>query len=182
MLDIHTIAETVRLIEKVDCCYSVLISEVAKEMGVKRTTLMAYIEQNPNLFTTEEKKDSKGNVKGLAIRHVYEEEVQNPSTDSWLEKQKKDWEKKLKVFELSYYGIREFLFIGVDGLEDRWRYHLWRNTPEKIQALEEAGLIKKEKTGYGGLGDYHNWEGYILTGKVKKALEEAGWELEMPEV
>ncbi len=179
-MTIQDIARTVRLTKMVNCTNSVLISEVAKEMGVRKTALMAFIDQNPLLFKVTEMKDARGKTKGLAIMQCYEDEVQNPMSDAWLRKHKADWEKRLQVSEMSYYGVREFLFIQEDSPNDGLRYHLWRNTPEKIGSLAGAGLITKTKTGYGGFGDYHPWEGYLLTKQMRQALEKAGWKLELP--
>lgn len=182
-LNINDIAKTVALVQKVNCQGTVLISEVAHEMGVKKTALMQYIEDHPLLFILLEVKDSRGSVKGLGIRTVYTEEVQNPKSDAWLEMKRKEWEKKIKISEFLYYDKREFLYIPVDQEDtqyDSQRYHLWRNTPEKIAQLEKAGLIKKGSTCYGGIGDCFKWTGYLATLEVRGALDAAGWELEMP--
>jgi hypothetical protein len=52
---------------------------------------------------------------------------------------------------------------------------MYRNTPEKINFLEEKGIIKKASGGYGGLGDYYHTVYYPYTDKVQKALEDIGW-------
>ena len=140
---------------------------------------MQYIEDHPKLFNIIEatSTSAKGVVKtlGLAIRKVYLTPEENPVTDEWLAVKKKEWEKKIYVFEQSYYGQHEFWYLAVD--DERGRKNLWRNTPEKIQTLIDAGAIKMEKSGYGGFGDYHNWEGLLLTPDTKEAITKLGWEL-----
>ena len=182
-LQISEVHRIVSLIQKVNCSTFALVTETASELGIKKTALMQYIEDNPKLFdvTKAISKSAKGVVKspGLAIRKVYLTPEENPDTEEWLEIQKKAWEKKIQVSDLYYYGILEFHYITADDPKDRKSFY--RNTPEKIQTLVDAGLIKKVSTCYGGISDYYNWEGYKLDIKSAEAIKEAGWELVYPE-
>ena len=54
-MDISEIKRIVELLQRANCERIALISEVAKEMGVKKTALMQYIEDNPKLFKLGEK-------------------------------------------------------------------------------------------------------------------------------
>lgn len=180
-MEIKEIIRITGLLKKVNCQKFALISEIAKEMGVKKTALMQYIEDNPKLFRLNEVKDGKGNVKGLAVECAYQTAVENPWTDEWVEAKKKEWERKVFVSEMNYYGQHEFWYIGTDR-EDGWfRAGLWRNTPEKIQGLVDAGLVKEAESCYGGFGDCSHWKGLLLTSTVENALKDAGWELVFPE-
>ena len=178
-MEINEILRIVNLLQKVDCTCYALITDVAKEMGIKKTALMQYIEDNPKLFDIIEatSKSAKGVVKtlGLAIRKVYLTPEENPVTEEWLAVKKKEWEKKIQVFEQTYYGQHEFWYLVVD--DGRKRRNLWRNTPEKIQSLIDAGAIKMEKTCYGGFSDCYNWEGLVLTSDAEEAITKLGWEL-----
>ena len=178
-MEINEILRIVNLLQKVDCTSYALITDVAKEMGIKKTVLMQYIEDNPKLFDIIEatSKSAKGVVKtlGLAIRKVYLTPEENPVTEEWLAVKKKEWEKKIQVFEQTYYGQHEFWYLAADN--ERGRKNLWRNTPEKIQALIDAGAIKTEKTCYGGFSDCYNWEGLVLTSDAEEAITKLGWEL-----
>lgn len=182
-LRISEVHRIVSLIQKVNCSTFALVTETASELGVKKTALMQYIEDNPKHFDIIKAtgKYANGTVKslGLAIRKVYLTPDENPDTEEWLEIQKKIWEKKIQVSGLYYYDILEFHYITADDLKDR--KSLYRNTPEKIRTLVDAGLIKKVSTCYGGLGDCHEWEGYMLDAKTAEAIREAGWELVYPE-
>lgn len=175
-LQITEIHRIVSLIQKVNCSTFALISETASELGIKKTALMQYIEDHPNLFDVIEatSTSAKGVVKtlGLAIRKVY-------LTDEWLAVKKKEWENKIQVFEQTYYGQHEFWYLAAD--DERGRKNLWRNTPEKIKALIDAGAIKMKKSGYGGFSDYYNWEGLLLTPDAAEAITKLGWELIYPE-
>lgn len=178
-LNINEINRIVSLIQKVNCSTFALISETASELGIKKTALMQYIEYHPKLFELIEatSRSAKGVVKtlGLAIKKVYLTLEENPVTDEWLAARKKEWENKIQVFEMTYYGQHEFWFLAED--DEGRRRNLWRNTPEKIQALIDAGAIEMKKSGYGGWGDYHNWEGLLLTPEAKEAITKLGWEL-----
>ena len=178
-MEIIEIVRIVNLLQKVDCTSYALITDVAKEMGIKKTALMQYIEDHPKLFDIIEatSKSARGVVKtlGLAIRKVYLTPEENPVTEEWLVVKKKEWEKKIQVFEQTYYGQHEFWYLAAD--DERGRKNLWRNTPEKIQALVDAGAIKMKKGGYGGFSDYYNWEGLLLTPDAAEAITKLGWEL-----
>lgn len=178
-LQISEIHRIVSLIQKVNCSTFALISETASELGIKKTVLMQYIEDHPKFFDVIEatSKSAKGVVKtlGLAIKKVYLTPEENPVTDEWLAVKKKEWENKIQVFEQTYYGQHEFWYLAAD--DERGRKNLWRNTPEKIQVLIDAGAIKMEKSGYGGFSDYYNWEGLLLTPDAAEAITKLGWKL-----
>ena len=178
-LQISEIHRIVSLIQKVNCSTFALISETASELGIKKTTLMQYIEDHPKNFSIQEitSTSAKGVKKtlGLGIKKVYLTPEENPLTEEWLAIKKKEWEKKLQVFEQTYYGQHEFWYLAAD--DGKERRNLWRNTPEKIQALIDAGAIKMEKAGYGGFSDYYNWEGLLLTPDAAEAITKLGWEL-----
>ena len=182
-LQITEIHRIVSLIQKVNCSTFALISETASELGIKKTSLMQYIEDHPKLFNIIEatSTSAKGVVKtlDLAIRKVYLAPEENPVTDEWFTVKKKEWEKKIQVFEQTYYDRHEFWYLAAD--DEKGRKNLWRNTPEKIQALIDDGVIKMEKTGYGGFSDYYNWEGLLLTPDAAEAITKLGWELIYPE-
>lgn len=96
-------------------------------------------------------------------------------TEEWLAVKKKEWENKIQVFEQSYYGQHEFWYLAVD--DEKGRKNLWRNTPEKIQTLIDAGVIEMKTSGYGGFSDYYKWEGLLLTPDAAEAITDLGWEL-----
>ena len=178
-MEINEIFRIVNLLQKVDCTSYALITDVAKEMGIKKTALMQYIEDHPKLFDIIEatSKSAKGVVKtlGLAIRKVYLTPEENPVTEEWLAVKKKEWENKIQVFEQSYYGQHEFWYLAVD--DEKGRKNLWRNTPKKIQTLIDAGVIEMKTSGYGGFSDYYKWEGLLLTPDAAEAITDLGWEL-----
>lgn len=117
-LQISEVYRIVSLIQRVNCSTFALVTETASELGIKKTVLMQYIEDNPKLFDVTEatSKSAKGVVKslGLAIRKVYLTPEENPDTEEWLEIQKKAWEKKIQVFEQTYYDQHEFWYLAAD--------------------------------------------------------------------
>lgn len=177
-LTISEIQRIVNLIQRVDCLNYALITDTAKELGVKKTTLMQFIVDNPKLFKLVEVVKPK--PKGLVIQVVYTDANQNPLTEEWLKVKKVEWCEKINVSEMSYYGQHEFYYLKVDDPKDSLREGLWRNTPEKIQKLVDAGVICEKSTCYGGFGDCSNWTGLILTKEAETAIKGLGWELVYP--
>ena len=178
-LQISEVHRIVLLIQKVNCSTFALVTETASELGIKKTALMQYIEDHPKNFSIQEitSTSAKGVKKtlGLGIKNVYLAPEENPLTEEWLDIKKKEWEKKIQVFEQTYYYQHEFWYLAAD--DGKERRNLWRNTPEKIQALIDAGAIKMKKSGYGGFSDYYNWEGLLLTPDAAEAITKLGWEL-----
>lgn len=173
-MEISEIKRISELLQKVNCECIALISEVAKEMGVKKTALMQFIEENPKLFKLGEKVKRTKNTQttlGLGIMTAYLSADENPDTEEWMEKMKKAWENKIHVGEQTYYGYHEYFCIP----EDDGKEGKYRNTYGKIKFLEEKGIIKKVSGGYGGFGDYHHTEYYPYSEEVQKALEAIGW-------
>lgn len=173
-MEISEIKRIADLLQKVNCESIALISEVAKEMGVKKTALMQFIEDNPKLFKLGEKVRRTKNAQtslGLGIMTAYLSADENPDTEEWLEAKKNAWDKKIHVGEQTYYGQHEYWYIPVDN-EKEGKY---RNTREKIKFLVENGIIKKVSGGYGGLSDFYHTEYYPYGDDVQKALEDIGW-------
>lgn len=175
-MEISEIKRIAELLQKVNCERIALISEVAKEMGVKKTALMQFIEDNPKLFKLGEKVKRTKNTQttlGLGIMTAYLSAEDNPDTEEWMEKMKKAWDKKIHVGEQTYYGQHEYFCIPEENVNSK--EGKYRNTPEKIKFLEERGIIKKVSGGYGGLSDYYRTEYYPYNDEVQKALEGIGW-------
>ena len=181
-MEISEIKRIAELLQKVNCEHIALISEVAKEMGVKKTALMQFIEDNPKLFKLGEKVKRTKNTQttlGLGIITAYLSADENPDTEEWIEKMKKAWEKKIHIGEQTYYGCHEYWLIPEEGDGKERKY---RNTPEKIKFLEEKGIIKKISGGYGGFSDYYRTEYYPYGYEVQKALEGIGWTTDFNEI
>ena len=188
-MDISEIKRIVELLQKVNCERFALISEVAKEMGVKKTALMQYIEDNPKFFKLGEKIKRTKNTQttlGLGIITTYISADENPNTEEWLTKRKKEWENKIHVEEQTYYGYHEYWWIPEDNPQntndDYKKFCMYRNTPDKIKFLEKRGIIKKVSGGYGGLIDYYRTEYYPYNNEVQKALEDIGWTTDFKKV
>ena len=174
-IKLHELQNIVRLIKKVNCSSYATIAEIAKEAGMKKTAVMAYIETCPKLFDLTQVAN-----KGLAVIRVYNSADENPKTEEWLEKMKKMWDKKLHVMCQWYYGYLEFFYIDVDG-QSIYRENEYRNTPEKIAELEAMGL-KRQRRVYGGLSDTYWREAFMFTDELQKTLEEPGWTTDFEEV
>ena len=185
-MEISEINRIVNLLQKVDCTWYALIADVAREMGIKKTALMQFIEDNPKNFRIQEITitSTKGVKKtlGLGIQKVYLTADQNPDTEEWLELQKSNWNKKIHVDEQTYYGQHEFWCFPEEYEQDSKRYHLWRNTPEKFQELEEMGILKKTTQWYGGFSDSYKRDVYLCNDETLQKLADAGWTTDWEEV
>jgi len=95
-MEIAGIKKIVELIQKVDCTRYAMITDTAKEMGVKKTALMEFIDNNPKLFDLVEV-GKKGKTIGLGISRVYQSADENPKTEEWVEKMKAAWNKKIHI-------------------------------------------------------------------------------------
>ena len=180
---LYWIQKVVHLVKKVNCVDYAIVSEVAKEMGVKKTALMQFIDDNPKLFKVVPyiggiTSNAKAKNLGLVIKTVYNSAEENPETEEWLDARKKEWEKKIHIGERTYYGCHEYWLIAEDGGKEG----KYRNTPEKVQELADAGVIKKVGMCYGGWGDASHEEVYIFNEDVKKAIEDYGWTTDFDEV
>ena len=185
-MEISEISRIVNLLQKVDCTWYALIVDVAREMGIKKTALMQFIEDNPKNFSIQEITitSAKGVKKtlGLGIRKVYLTADENPDTEEWLELQKTNWMRKLHVYEQTYYGQHEFWCFPEEYDQDSRRYNLWRNTPEKFKELEEMGILKKTTQWYGGLSDSYQRDVYLCNDDILQKLADAGWTTDFKEV
>lgn len=183
-MEINEVKRIVNLVKEVNCENWVVISEVAKEMGVKKTTLMQFINDNPKLFKVVPyiggiTNNAKAKNLGLVIKTVYNSAEENPETEEWLEVQRKAWDKKIHIGARTYYNCLEYWLIPEEGDGKERKY---RNTPEKIEELVNAGVIKKISTCYGGWGDAYHEEVFIFNDDVKKAIEDYGWTTDFDEM
>ena len=181
--EISEIRRIVHLIQTVDCTSHALVADVAKEMAVKKTELMQFIEDNPKLFHTYEafRNVSKAYKKsiGLAIGKVYLTANENPSTEEWMNDKIAEWDKKIHVAEMTYYGQHEFYYIPEDDPKststDYAKQGKYRNTPAKIKELVDVGILKKSSAAYGGLGDCNVIQVYLYNAEVGEAIKAYGW-------
>ena len=182
-MEISEVKRIVNLVKEVNCENWAVISEVAKEMGVKKTALMQFVNDNPKLFKVVPyiggiTSNAKAKNLGLVIKTVYNSAEENPETEEWLEVKKKAWEKKIHIGELRYYDCHEYWLIP----EENGKEIKYRNTPEKIQELVDAGVIEKKSTCYGGWGDARYVDIFIFDDDVRKAIEDYGWTTDFDEV
>lgn len=181
-LEISEIKRIVHLIQTVDCTRYALIADVAKEMSVKKTEIMQFIEDNPKLFSIYRiditTKTTTKNL-GLGIGKVYLKANENPDTEEWMNDKIAEWDKKIHVAEMTYYDQHEYYYIPEDDPKSENSTYAkqgkYRNTPAKIKELVDAGILKKSSAGYGGLGDYHEAQAYLYTAEVGKAINDYGW-------
>ena len=180
--EISEIKRIVSLIQHVDCTNYALVTDVAKEMAVKKTELMQFIEDNPKLFSVyriDRQTKNTTKTRGLGIGKVYLKTDENPDTEEWLNDKIAEWDKKIHVAEMTYYNHHEYYYIPEDDPESNnptyAKQGKYRNTPEKIKELVDAGILKKSPAGYGCFGDYHECKLYLFNTNVEEAIKDYGW-------
>ena len=174
-LDIDKVIKVFSLLKQINCSESVYAQELAKELGCKKTELMAFILDNKPLFITENDK------KGLKIKNVYRNIESNPWTKEYLVKKIAENAKTLYIRQWNYYGqlgnyyVEEDVVININGPYSL-RYDLWRNTKEKMERFKET---KHYFESYGSTGMF---SGTVLPYSLKSEhmldLIAEGWRLE----
>lgn len=177
--EVGEIKRIVSLIQHVDCTNYALVADVAKEMAAKKTELMQFIEDNPKLFSVYRIDRQTKNVTktlGLGIGKVYLTANENPDTEEWLNDKISEWDKKIHVAEMTYYNQHEYYYIPEDDpksdISTYAKQGKYRNTPEKIKELVDAGILKKSTVVY---GSYHECKMYLFNANVEEALKDYGW-------
>lgn len=194
-LEISEIKSKFELLKKATLQNTIIVKDLAKELKVSITDLMQYIEEHPQLFATEEvwsykakqnyyyvcgKKCTetvsvKDKLKGLGISSVYLKPEDNYRTDEWLKKQERIFDKTIWISKWDNYGSIEGEYVNGD-YNDKFRSHLWRNTPVKIKELKEIGALYDTTFFVGGYGDCTQHEcKTAINAEGKKIAEENGW-------
>lgn len=196
-MDINEIKKRFELLKKIEGGTLVLVSKLAKELKIRETDLMLFIEGNPNLFETEYKYSVKKerytytmmgkrftdtqNVKdkllGLALKEVYLTPSDNIHCEEGIQKRKEDYSKYIFIREFDNYGSIEGYYIEIDEpRKNNNNVHLWRNTKEKIEELKKLHVVSPGVFWLGGFGDCSKCErDYVITEKGLATLIKNGW-------
>lgn len=161
------------------CCLAngmkvVRITDLAKELGIRKTVLMDFINENCKLFNTfYSSKAKKESDKVLLIKGVYLNAEDNPITKEWLFKKILDNQKYIYISEWNNYGSVEGYFVEVDK---EGKEASWRNSKDKIQYLKDEGILIENTFYIGGFGDCSRHKiDTAITEEGLKRLEELGW-------
>lgn len=188
IMDIVEIKRRVDLLKMANNKKYCLISELAKELKVRKTDLMQFILDNPKLFHTDNQWTYKVMPRsqqittdknlGLGIEEVYLSPEDNFRTDEWLQKQIVDKAKYIHISEFNNYGHIEGYFVQIDDEKNSSKYRewAWRNTKSKIDEIQTLGVFHKEKFYIGGLGDCSACPvDYAISPDGLDELIRAGW-------
>ncbi len=160
---------------------------LAKELGVKRIDMMRFLNEGKYHFDMTEwtKRDKCYQVvkRWVTVDKVFVNEIDNPRNPEWLPMMKAKHAKLIHLRKVEDYGylLGWKLVVDTNGNQG----HGWRNTEEKVKAIEDAGLLKTATFCFGGFGD--GWNEHHLGFKPEqkdeavKALKDAGWEVEIEE-
>lgn len=180
LINIQSVHRIYCLLSVADNKKSILVSEIAKEMGIKRTMLTEFVLDNPDNFVIAQ------DTKGLTIKQCFLDGSNNPYSKIWLENKKNHDVNTLYVYQWDCYGIKEEYYLPDDSATvDNCkydttppynnRYWMWRNTTEKMKKVKASGHFHK------GTGSTGMWSGttlpYCLSIEEMKALIADGWTL-----
>ena len=152
---------------------------------------MLEIEKNPGLYVTSEPwKLGLKNNPGLLVVDVFASSADNYTQPEFLERLRKQWERTIHVSTyVEYVPKGDYIPVDThrkdrcdcvcaDGEDHRKNYHLWRNTPEKVARIQEAGHCRRDYYWGGGDGLSKIWFDHCVNAEDIKALEDEGWTIE----
>lgn len=168
-LSIDIIKKRFHQIQKISLSNNVPFTALSKELGVRKTALMDFIELNPYLF---EVKAIKGQ-KELHICDVFSRICDNIKTEEWLNLKREEYDKALELDFLSDWGCIYGCYLEVSHSDHRKDEYL--NTKEKLEfVINKYNLIVKEDVSHGR--DYP--KGSVkITYKEYDNLVRDGWKL-----
>lgn len=163
-LTLEKFMETVNLMKQLHL--PPIVVELAKELGVKRTELMKFINEHPkniNLeLVTRRKYGKNGRVtsktESVEVSGIYANPRENPLTEEYAEDRRK--EHRIMLFKVEDYGyICGFALMPYDPEHDWHSCNPWENQEDDVRAFLEIPEVK-EKIGFakGGFGD--GWTDY----------------------
>lgn len=157
-LTIEKFQETANLMKQLHL--PLVVVEMAKELGVKRTELMRFINEHPKNINTKDysvgKKGHETDV--LYVSGIYLDARDNPLTEEYAEDRRK--EHRIRLFKVEDYGyVCGFAIMPYDQEHDWHSCEPWENQEEDVKAFLEIPEVK-EKIGFakGGFGD--GWTDY----------------------
>lgn len=146
------------------------VSNLAKELGVKTTTLMKFIVENDKHFQLYTDKQ------GTYISQVYVELKDREGTDEYVEYNKQKYKNTIFLKPVYYDYTKDvaFHYVPEDEKDDK-RSSEWRNTSDKMTKIKQY-LGQNTFTG-GGIGDSYTrkYDNYLSKENIKLLMSQ-GWQ------
>ena len=194
-LTIPAIKRTVGLLMRANCEDFATVQETAREMKVTKTALMAFIDDNHKHFKTAQRivqKVKGGRILseknlGRVILGVYERADLNPFEREYLERVKAEWKRTVYIEEYKEYDEHLCYYLPEDTQrkdtygkpvtedDNRKNTFLWRNTPEKLAEIADAGHAREDYVWGGGDGRARIKFKYMVNADDIEALRKEGW-------
>ena len=156
-LTLEKFAETAKLMKQLRIPWVVV--EMAKELGVKRTELMKFINDHPKNINTKyyTHTDSKGHKSEvLEVNGIYLNYRNNPETEEYVEDRKKEHWICLYTIQ-TYKYIHGFAVLPYRENEDWNSCEKWQNQEEDVKKFLEIPKVKESIAFCKGfLGDGYN--------------------------
>lgn len=152
------------------------ISELSKELGVRRTTLLDFLDSlDDDLYVLANLTFPRKKKSLLVIKDVFLHAHENVRSEKYRPWKLKQNAKRLNLSFYNNYGHVHGVYIVPDYHEDEYC-----NTLEKIQDIASKYELKSAGYYLGGLGDstfLKPENGYEITPKVYDELVKGGWDL-----
>jgi hypothetical protein len=152
------------------------VPDLAKELGVRKTVLLDFMDANSLHFTTCHLKHFRKQSALLAVASCFLDPADNSQNkDLYVEKRQKLHSKDIQLSAMDNYGQISGYYIAPSS-NDLERQYL--NTDEKIQLLVKRFELPQARYSLGGFGDSSVIEpkdGFQISQKVVETLIAEGW-------
>jgi len=112
-------------------------------------------------------------VLGLGLKAVYLKPEENINTEEGAQHKKEVYAKYIYIKEFDNYGRIEGYYVDIDkSSDDKHKFHIRRNTKEKIEELVKLGVLSRGVFYYGSWGDCSKVEkDYVISERGLKNFE-----------
>ncbi len=168
-LTIEKVLETVNLMKQLRISRAIV--EMAKELGVKRTELMKYINEHPKNINWDVCRTKRGDV--AVVTGVFLDPHENPLTDEYADDRRKEhWIRLEGIWDSGWcYGFQ--LAENKEGHNPV--LNKWENQPEDIEKFWQIPQVKGNEFTWGyAMGSHLSpyFHQSICAHDLNKAIEE----------
>lgn len=178
-MEITSIKRCFELLSKANNEPFVTIKEFSKELGISKTQLMGFIEENNKLFRIGAYQHHKKNY-GMCVFDVYESPEDNPITIEHANMLKDKYKNTVWLTPILDWGwIKGFQVIASTS-DTELHEDIWKNSKEKIEILNTEGLIGTIELTIGSMCEaslrtYNNATEISDPDEVIEKFKNAGW-------
>lgn len=170
-LNLKLVAHTLKQLMRIDGVSVIKATDLAKELGVSKVTMIDFIDQNKKNFNVTNLEEKKSYP--LAVKGVFENSGDNPENEEeYMAKQTSDFKMHLDIEEMNNYGSISGHYITYKTRRP------FVNTQEKVESLVKRFDMKPAQYSIGGFGDSSTIKpeaGFRITESQMETLITEGW-------